>query len=410
MRARAWWLAAAFIVCLGFSAASAFDRPIDGQKLMLRRAGGSARLVFVSRDPSFAFPSIGGPDDPGTGSPGGATIELFSQSEGQAALGIPAGAGDPGWTADTGTPPRYKFHNGLAPGGISPVCIALLRQGKTLKLVAKDAGLPLAVPQGALGIRITTGGIRNCARFTGTAIRKDQAGTFIGSHADSDALSDCSHESLNGIPPTCSASEWPACGGTCTGDGVCVAGFPNCVCVSPSSPCGDTAPMCSGTCPAGEECAPFGPGPFNGCGCIPAGSTPCGDPGAPVCGGTCPTGTACRSVITPPSLGAVLGCTCAPPGPCGAGGDDCGNGFACAAVPPMPFCVPIYCSGGDYPSCGGSCVSGAACQPFKLGEFTTCLCAVPAPCDSACGGYTCAGGDVCTVDIGPPASCGCGAP
>jgi len=72
--------------------------------------------------------------------------------------------------------------------------------------------------------------------------------------------------------------------------------------------------------------------------------------------------------------------------------------------------VPIYCSGGDYPTCGGTCVSGAACQPFKLGEFTTCLCAIPAPCDSACGGYACAGGDVCAVDIDPPASCSCGAP
>jgi hypothetical protein len=212
---------------------------------MLRRAGGSARLVFVSRDPSFAFPSIGGPDDPATGSPGGATIELFSESEGQASLGIPAGAGDPGWTAVSGVTPRYKFHNGLAPGGISPVRVALLRQGETLKLVAKDAGLPLATPLGAVGIRITAGAIRNCARFSGTAIRKDEAGTFIGSHAAANVLLDCSDESLS----------------------------------EPSWTCGDTAPTCNGTCPAGEECASYGPGPAHVCGCIPTGSTPCGEPG-----------------------------------------------------------------------------------------------------------------------------------
>jgi hypothetical protein len=116
--------------------------------------------------------------------------------------------------------------------------------------------------------------------------------------------------------------------------------------------------------------------------------------------------------MTPPMLGAQLGCNCTPPGPCGGGGADCANGFACAAIPPSGTCLAIPCGDGSaaYPTCNESCVSGAVCQPFKLGDFTTCLCAVPAPCDTACGGYTCTGGDVCTVDTAPSVTCSCGPP
>lgn len=413
MGARVCSLAAVFVISLGAAvAARAVDNPIEGQRLALKRIGTSTKLTFVSRDTTFLFPAIGGADDPATGTPGGATIELFSQSEGHASLAVPAGAGDPGWIV-VSDPPSYKFRNRQAPAGISPARIAVLRQGKTIKLVAKDAGLPLAVPQGTVGIRITTGTLRNCARFTTSTIRKDVAGAFVASRAAFTALSNCSDDSLNGVTPTCASSEFPACGGTCLGDGVCTPTFSGCVCISPSSPCGETAPACSGVCPEGEVCAGFGPGPFTSCGCVPVGSTPCGDPGAPVCGGACPSGTACKPVRSLPIFGGILGCDCAPPGPCGAGGADCANGFACSPMNPMAICTPIECGGSPtYPTCGGTCVSGAACQPFKLdgSGFTTCLCAIPAPCDAGCGGYTCAGGDVCTVQTEPTVSCACGAP
>src|SRR4029453_13680997 len=133
----------------------------------------------------------------------GATIELFSQNEGQASLDVPAGAGSPGWTAVATGTPRYEFRHPPAPTGISGVRVAVLRQGKLLRLVAKDAGLPLAVPHGAIGIRITAGALRNCARFAGSAVRKDAPGAFVGSHASSGPLADCSDGVLSGVPPPC---------------------------------------------------------------------------------------------------------------------------------------------------------------------------------------------------------------
>jgi hypothetical protein len=403
-------LTAAFVLSLSVSAAAyATDRPIDGQRLVLKQVGGGTKLIFVSRDPIFLFPAIGGVDDPATV---GATIDLFSQSEGQASLAVPGGAGDPGWTASSGPTPSHRFRNGDAPGRISAVRVAVLREGKVLKLVAKNAGLPLAVAQGAVGIRITTGTLRSCARFTGSAIRKDVGGAFIGSHAAVGGLSDCSDDSLNGLPSPCAASQSPACNAPCPGDGVCLPTLNGCTCVSANSPCGDTEPACNGTCPSGEACAAVGPGLFPQCVCLPEGSTPCGDPGAPVCGGACPSGTSCKPVRSAPIFGGTLGCDCAPPGPCGQGGADCPNGFACSPLNPSAICSPIECGGSPaYPTCGGTCVTGAACQPFKLDAsgFTACVCAIPAPCDASCGGYACAGGEVCTVQTSP-SSCSCGAP
>jgi hypothetical protein len=413
MSVRARSLVAASIISLAASAL-AQDRPIDGQRLVLKRSGTNSKLVFVSRDSDFIFPSVGGPNDPATGSPGGATIELFSQNEGQASLAVPAGAGDPGWTVESSPAhPRYKFRNPLAPGGISAVRLVALRAGRLLKVVAKDAGLPVAGAQGAIGIRITTGTIRNCARFAGSTIRRDEAGAFVASHATTAGLFDCSDASMNGVPPACDAAPSGSCGvGTCPGDGVCTPTFAGCQCISPSSPCGETAPVCSGTCPVGEECLSFGQVPFNACGCIPVGSTPCGSPGPPTCGGACPTGTACEPIIQLPPFGGGLGCGCAGPGDCGSGGVACPNGFACALMPPTPSCTPISCEG-TYPTCGGTCGSGGECQPLKVEsspDLTICVCAVPAPCDAACGGYTCTGGDVCTVETQPSTSCSCGAP
>ena len=405
-------LAGVVVISLGSSAAAwATDRVIDGQRLVLKQVGAGTKLIFVSRDPNFLFPAIGGADDPATV---GATIELFSQSEGQGSLTAPPGAGNPGWTSAPTPTANHRFRNGEAPGGISAVRVAVLREGKILKIVAKSAGLPLAVSQGAVGIRITTGTLRSCTRFTGSSIRKDVAGAFVGSNS-SGGLPSCSDGSMNGAPECGEGSGYPFCGGACPGDDMCVLGTGVCQCVPPSTPCGETGPVCGGTCPAGEQCVGVGPGLFPNCVCLPVGSTPCGSPGPPVCGGACPSGTACRPLLTTVTVGGTeVGCSCAAPGPCGQGGLDCGNGFLCAIVPPSPSCLPIAC-GGDptYPTCGGTCVSGAACQALKIdagGGIELCVCAVPAACDSACGGYTCPSGEVCIAQNEPSLSCSCGAP
>ncbi len=402
---------AVFLILLSAAGtAHSADRPIEGQRLVLKRTATKAKLVFVSRDPNFLFPAIGSADDPTTA---GALVELFSASEGQASLAAPAGAGNPGWTSEQGTAPRYKFRNRLAEPGLYSVRLAVIKQGKVLRLAAKDAGLALAVPQGAVGIRITTGGLRNCARFDALTIRKDEAGAFVAAHATAARLVDCSDASLNGLTPSCETSSFPGCGGTCSGDDVCIAGSTSCACMpASSSPCGDTHPACNGTCPAGEECA--GGGPPRACFCLPVGSTPCGNPGAPVCGGACPSGNECNPVLSPPAAGGHLGCACAPPGPCeqGGGSTDCPSGFACGQIPQGPnICLPMTCGGSpEYPICGGTCASGAVCQPAKVPQFfTECVCAVPGPCDAGCGGLTCAAGEVCSVGPEPP-GCGCGAP
>jgi len=399
------------VALIGFlSAASlayAVDQPLDAVRLKVKRST-SRSLVFVSHDPRFLFPVVGGSDDPAFA---GATIDVVSASEGMYTLVVPSGSGTPGWTLKDGTRPRIQFKNGHAPFGISFARLVVLKSAKTLKVVLKSHGLALAAPQGSIGIRITTGALRSCALFDAPTIRKDQAGVFSAKDATATTLADCSDFALFGGVPACGISPYPTCGGTCAGDGVCATAAGNtCRCVFPSSPCGDTSPVCNGTCGAGEECAAFALGSPT-CGCIPAGTQPCGTPGYPVCGGSCPGGAVCRAIaVHSIPFGDSEECTCANPGPCAHGGYDCGNGFVCNPGPPYYGCIPARCDGSPtYPTCGGSCASGAVCQPLNApGGNTICLCAVPEPCDASCGGYTCAAGEVCHLDDGPV--CGCGAP
>jgi hypothetical protein len=424
--------AACFAAAVGGGwTALAADRPIAGERVVLKRVGSQTRFQFFSTDPNFLFPPVGSPDDPAGGSPGGVLVELFSPSEGSASLFVPPGAGYPGWKVRTQGPDRYRFSNPMAPGGVAPVRTMTLLDGRTLRLLAKTSGLPLAGPLGTLGIRITTGTLRNCALFGAATVRRDVAGRFVGTHASAAALGDCSDVALGATTtttttatttsttsttlPPCTSSLYPVCDGACPPGDVCGITISGCRCNSPASPCGDTSPTCNGTCPAGAQCIPLGPGLFHLCGCIPSGSTPCGDPGAPICGGECPTGAVCRPGYDLPVFGGTLGCFCTPPGLCGQGGGDCPNGFACGFIPPgpTPQCAPVYCGGSpSYPTCGGTCVTGAECQPFTAPSFSIqfCLCAVPAPCDTGCGGYSCPGGQVCAVDDTMFSSCGCVTP
>ncbi len=93
------------------AAALAADQPIAGTRLTLKRSGSGTKLVFVSKDPAFLFPTFGSGDDP---SIGGATVDVFSAAEGAAALGMPAGVGKPGWELKS-TSPSYRFTNKTAP-------------------------------------------------------------------------------------------------------------------------------------------------------------------------------------------------------------------------------------------------------------------------------------------------------
>ena len=176
------------------------DRPVTGVKLELRRtSSGRERVVFVSKDPAFLFPAIGTSDDPASGTPGGLRIELLSQQEGLAVLSVPAGLGNPGWVVQDAALDGYRFKNLAAPGGISVVRSITLKQGRQLKVSASATGLALVVPQGSVGIRITTGALRSCALFDGITSTVDVPGTFIAKKAVVGSLTSCSNASL-GIP------------------------------------------------------------------------------------------------------------------------------------------------------------------------------------------------------------------
>jgi hypothetical protein len=390
-------------ILMSAAPAAGTDQPIAGKRLVVQ-VGPMEKLVFVSKDPAFLFPAPGSPDDPGTGTPGGALVEVFSPDESPVTFAIPPGVGMPGWTTRTGAMPSHRWRNPGAPGGPSPVKSARLKQGKTLSLTARVAGLALVAPATRIAIRVTTGSLRSCAVFEGASIRTTIAGRFVATNAPAPALADCSDASLLGLP-ACADASYPTCGGGCAAGETCVPdGFSSvCHCVSPSMPCGQTNPTCNGECPAGEACASFGfASPFNTCGCIPTGSTPCGTPGAPVCGGTCPAGTACSGLFPPLALGGGIVCGCNGPGM------SCQNGFAFGGAPEegFPFmCYPILCTG-TYPTCGGGCLDGGLCSAIAVdvASVTLCICAAPLPCGA--GGYDCPAGSVCHFPVSGTPSCG----
>ncbi len=186
------------------AAASAADKPIAGTKLQLKKSSsGKEKLVFLSKDPGFLFPAIASADNPASGSPGGLRIELFAQNDPTTGtLTIPAGVGTPGWKVMDGSIDAYKYGNRTAPTGPSPVKVAILKQGKMIKIVAADTGLALVGPQARVAIRITAGTQRNCAVFGPGSIKRDAAGNFLAVRAPSPSIPDCSDASLGGSSTT----------------------------------------------------------------------------------------------------------------------------------------------------------------------------------------------------------------
>jgi hypothetical protein len=295
--------------CLLASPVQALDQPVDAVKLVLKRsAGGSQSLVFVSRDPDVLFPAVGSGDDPATGSPGGALLDLFSATEGSAALAVPPGEGTPGWTVAAGGVPRFRFRNPDAPAGVSPVRVVVLKQGRVLRVVAKTTGLPLAVPQLAVGIRITTGTLRTCALFGGTTIQKDVAGKFVAKGALAATLTDCSDASLTVVPCHLIADPFE--------------------------------PMCGGVCPAGETCATeFSPQIEPRCVCHPLGTTSCIDSGYPACGGFCAGGAQCQAFHLSFPEGGIELPSCACVDPANTCDDPAGTCFAVGTCPTGQVCL-----------------------------------------------------------------------
>ena len=371
MLARTLWLTVVFVVA-GNVVTRAADHPVSARKLTIRHtAGGQHKLSFLTKDPTVPFPALGGPDDPMTGDPGGATIELFTELQGVGTLDVPAAVG---WFVRDRAPVAFKFLNKLAPGGISPVSSLLLKNGRAIRLRAADTGLPPGA-LGRVGVRITLGSIRVCALFDDGVTRRDDGRVFIARNATADGLADCSNASLGG--PTCAeAGDAPTCGGTCPPGSACGAlDLSTCACIAADQPCGDTAPVCNGDCPLGSSCGNVGGFPLPGCGCVPAQTTACGV--SETCGGSCPGGTSCfPNGITLP-IGSFSWCECLSGPPVDACGG-CPPGFHCVILPGTPvqsLCVPLEtCDGpSGFPTCGGPCSTGTCQAVGSSVGFCACV-------------------------------------
>jgi len=126
-------------------------------------------------------------------------IELFSPTEPSgASLTAPAGSA---WTFHKA---RFSFRSKPAPRDLSvPVRAIVIKKAGGMRIVARSAALALGAAQGSVGIRVTTGSLRTCARFDLRTVRRDTAGVFRAYGASASALDDCSDEAL---------AAWAGCG------------------------------------------------------------------------------------------------------------------------------------------------------------------------------------------------------
>jgi hypothetical protein len=190
-------------IALSVANAPALDVPLDADSLLLRRTpGGREILELVARDAALVVPERKTADDPSMPGADGAMLELFGGDGSYAALPIPGGGGMPGWRAREGRrqPRSYRYLNPAAPGGPSTVKLLVLRDGKALGIVGRAVGLPLDVPVGRVGVRLTIGSLRLCALFDESTVAHDKADRFAARHALAAALPDCADDSLRLLP------------------------------------------------------------------------------------------------------------------------------------------------------------------------------------------------------------------
>ena len=117
----------------------------------------------------------------------GATVE-FCSAQGRVTFDLPAQF----WHA-SGSGSVFKYTQA---GSAVDIKVALIKGGRTLKIVSKAVGIPLPGGLGAVGVRVTTGDVRNCALFTASTILKDEPGKYAAHSALAGAIGDCSDASL----------------------------------------------------------------------------------------------------------------------------------------------------------------------------------------------------------------------
>jgi len=375
------------VLLLGVETTHALDQGVAGLSLLVKRStSGKEKLVVVLKDPALLFPAMGSSDDPTVA---GLRVELFPGNGGPgAALVIPPGLAATHWKTKSGTgkTASYKFVNRQAPDGVSEIRGALLREGRVLKVVARGAGLALAGPQGSVGVRITSGDVRNCALFDAPSIRRDEAGLFKARKSTT-VPADCAAASIDGTVQC--------------GDHVV---DPPETCDVPLPPAGESLSCV----PAGEpyECTACGGGSFLPC-CGPSViipspgsthciSTSCAPPWRCNPGDQClPDGSCCEALGEP--CGSFIGVfpllSCCP-------GTECNKGHASGLA--LACCVPEggACAADD-DCCSNACGSGGTCDPC-LANGAACSSGGTDCCSHICGGSgTCEclpAGSACLVD------------
>jgi hypothetical protein len=80
-----------------------------------------------------------------------------------------------GWTVGGS---GAKFKNRDAPGGSSPVRVAVLRQGRSIKVVARSTGFALDTPLVGVGLRLVSGTLATCSYFHAGTVVADVPGRF----------------------------------------------------------------------------------------------------------------------------------------------------------------------------------------------------------------------------------------
>jgi hypothetical protein len=344
------------------TATRAADVPVAGTRVQIRVKGSRAKLAFTSKDTGWTLPAAS------AGTPGPVQIDVLSPAHPTPlSLIVPDVAGKPGWTASInghGAPRRYRFENPSAPDGFSTIDSIVWSGKGSFKLIVRDAVLDPREPQGGLSIRVIDATSRRCARFDVATIIKDVPGSFRARNALASALADCSAAALGEyVPPPCAMAADHSCGGPCPGDSQCTysleTGTAACVCAGGSNlPCGDSDPVCNGFCPAGMHCGGQQPKALTSrsCGCVPDGTTACGEADYPTCGGSCAHPTwVCRPTSVKVSIFAtVTGCQCSPVGGCTDGDGTPGEPQGCgpgADCPPGTICSKFQSVGGCFAQC-----------------------------------------------------------
>ncbi|HJQ83579.1 MAG TPA: myxococcus cysteine-rich repeat containing protein, partial [Candidatus Binatia bacterium] len=152
---------------LVLDAATAADRPIGGDALVLKDPPARRALAFRSgRDPGIDPAAVGDPRA------AGATVEIAGADPGDGTTGEIAL--DPSGWRGLGSPPGARGWRWTDPArrtGVAKIVLRTGRDGGTLRMSGGGASWPYRItqPQGVIDVRFTVGDEILCAKFTAFA-------------------------------------------------------------------------------------------------------------------------------------------------------------------------------------------------------------------------------------------------